>query len=144
MRSVFLILASTTPKSVVMNNLAKITATEIENWGEQGVALCVVDREHLHQLSEGDEAFELELLQTFIEDAEERLRQVHIALTTADGLKLKRQAHKLRGASAGVGVVSMQLLARRLEQEGQDHFQLLKMLEARLEEVRIFTASLIQ
>lgn len=127
-----------------MNNLAKLTATEIEHWGDQAATLCVVDREHLRQLSEGDEAFELELLQTFIEDAEERLRQVDIALATADSLKLKQQAHQLRGASAGVGVVSMQLLARRLEQDDQDNFQLLKMLEARLEEVRIFTASLIQ
>ncbi|MBW4696482.1 MAG: Hpt domain-containing protein [Aphanocapsa lilacina HA4352-LM1] len=75
----------------------------------------VVELEHLQKLCEDDPAFELELLQTFIRDAEERLQQACLAVARGDCLALQQQAHQLSGASASVGAPAILFLARRLE-----------------------------
>jgi HPt (histidine-containing phosphotransfer) domain-containing protein len=108
----------------------------------------VIDTDHLHQLSEGDLSFEVELLQTFVDDTELRLPVMRQALAEEDFEVIARQAHQIRGASAGVGVPAMQALARRLEaiakeRKTMDMPEILSMMKMRLEQVKTYIAKMV-
>jgi CheY-like chemotaxis protein/HPt (histidine-containing phosphotransfer) domain-containing protein len=75
-----------------------------------------IDWERLHQLSENNSEFELELLQIFIEDIQPRLEVIKIAIASHDFDKIALQSHQIKGASANVGATTMHLLAEKLEQ----------------------------
>lgn len=75
-----------------------------------------IDWQQLHQLSEGDAEFELELLQMFVEDAHSHLELAKAAITANDMQQLKREAHHLKGTSANTGATTMSLTAEKLEQ----------------------------
>ncbi|MEH2239331.1 response regulator [Nostoc sp.] len=75
-----------------------------------------IDWERLHQLSENDSEFELELLQIFVEDIQPRLEVMRIAIAAHDFEQLAREAHQIKGASANVGATTMHLAAEKLEQ----------------------------
>ena len=73
------------------------------------------DPEQLEQLAGGDKAFEKELLQMFVGDAENSLNQLATAITTDDQLAVQELAHYIKGASANVGAVGMSKTAAQLE-----------------------------
>ena len=75
-----------------------------------------LDWEHLHEISDGDADFEIELLQMFVEDAQTHIDAVKEAVEENDWQKLGREAHHIKGASANVGAKPMQLAAEKLEQ----------------------------
>jgi HPt (histidine-containing phosphotransfer) domain-containing protein len=75
-----------------------------------------IDWERLHQLSENNPEFELELLQIFVEDIQPRLEVIKIALATHDFGQVGQEAHQIKGASANVGAITMHLAAEKLEQ----------------------------
>jgi HPt (histidine-containing phosphotransfer) domain-containing protein len=79
--------------------------------------LLPLNWEHLHEISDGDPEFEMELLQMFVEDAQLHVDAVKEALDNHDFQKLGREAHHLKGASANVGATPMQLAAQELEQK---------------------------
>ncbi len=118
-------------KPVMKENLAAM----LEHWGsviykaketaatEQTVSTTDVgsvnlpiDWERLHQLSENNPEFELELLQIFVEDIQPRLEVIKIAIATHDFEELALQTHQIKGASANMGVTIMHLAAEKLEQ----------------------------
>jgi histidine phosphotransfer protein HptB len=104
-----------------------------------------INLEHLHQLSEGDTDFELELLQVFVEDTQSHLDAVRSAIATNDYLTLEREAHQIKGASGNVGAEMMQALARELERQAQtqeliDPSDSLSKLEQYLNQVKTFMA----
>ncbi|AFY31433.1 ATP-binding protein [Calothrix sp. PCC 7507] len=74
-----------------------------------------IDWEYLHQLSENNAEFELELLQIFIEDTQSHLAITKAAIAANDFPKLAREAHHLKGASANIGARKMHLAADKLE-----------------------------
>ena len=74
-----------------------------------------IDWEHLHQISDGNEDFERELLQIFIEDTHNHLEDAQVALLTKDCDAVSRAAHHVKGASANVGLREMQAIASQLE-----------------------------
>ncbi len=76
----------------------------------------LIDWEYLHNVSEGDTEFELELLQILIEDAPARLQATKAAIAAHDFELIGQEAHHLKGASATVGALSMLLAAEKLEQ----------------------------
>ncbi len=76
----------------------------------------LIDWEHLHQLSNGDADFELELLETFVTDTQIHLEVTKVANAKNDSQQLAREAHYLKGASANVGATAMHQLAKKLEQ----------------------------
>ncbi|MEH2376495.1 response regulator [Nostoc sp.] len=76
----------------------------------------LIDWERLHQLSENNPEFELELLQIFVEDIQPRIEVVKIAIATHDFQELALQAHQIKGASANMGATTMLLAAEKLEQ----------------------------
>ncbi|MEH2198031.1 hybrid sensor histidine kinase/response regulator [Nostoc sp.] len=75
-----------------------------------------IDWERLHQLSENNPEFELELLQIFIEDIQPRLEAVKIAIASHDFDQIALQSHQIKGASVNIGATTMHLLAEKLEQ----------------------------
>ncbi|MBD2562842.1 MULTISPECIES: response regulator [Nostoc] len=75
-----------------------------------------IDWERLHQLSENNPEFELELLQIFVEDIQPRLEVIKIAIANHDFEQLAIQTHQIKGASANVGATTMHLAAEKLEQ----------------------------
>lgn len=76
----------------------------------------LIDWDYLASLSGGDREFELELLQTFVEDAQQRLQALADAVNQGNLEQIKRDAHHLKGASGNVGISAMQTVAAQLEQ----------------------------
>ncbi|BCX11414.1 MAG: Hpt domain-containing protein [Thermosynechococcus sp.] len=75
-----------------------------------------IDWDYLATLSGGDREFELELLQAFVEDAQQRLTALVEAVNQGNVDQIKRDAHHLKGASGNVGISAMQAVAAQLEQ----------------------------
>ncbi|MEH2173585.1 MAG: ATP-binding protein [Nostoc sp.] len=75
-----------------------------------------IDWERLHQLSENNPEFELELLQIFVEDIQPRLEVIKIAIADRDFEQIALQVHQIKGSSANMGVTTMHLVADKLEQ----------------------------
>ncbi|MEH2285836.1 MAG: ATP-binding protein [Nostoc sp.] len=75
-----------------------------------------IDWERLHQLSENNPEFELELLQIFVEDIQPRLELIKIAIATHNFQQIVLQVHQIKGASANIGVTTMYVAAEKLEQ----------------------------
>lgn len=76
-----------------------------------------IDWEHLHQISDGDEEFERELLQIFYSDTEQHLDAAKTALAIGNATMVSRSAHHIKGSSANVGLSDMQAIAATLEQQ---------------------------
>lgn len=83
------------------------------------VPLPLINWEHLHQICDGNEEFELELLQTFADDAQIHLTEMEQAISLCDYLKLEQKAHYIKGASANTGVTRMYLAATELENQAR-------------------------
>jgi HPt (histidine-containing phosphotransfer) domain-containing protein len=98
--------------------------------------------EHLHEISDGDADFELELLQMFVEDAQTHIDAVKEAVEQNDWHRLEREAHHIKGASANVGATPMQLAAQKLEQmvhqQQQGFTEILSDLEEFLHQIEEF------
>lgn len=75
----------------------------------------LIDWEPLHQLSNGDEDFELELLQMFVADSQTHLELTRAAIANCDLQQLEREAHHLKGASANVGATAIYRTTEKLE-----------------------------
>lgn len=84
-----------------------------EYWNQ--TYLLSIDWEHLHQICDGNEEFEFELLQTFVEDTQVHLAAAEKALDSRNLSKLEQEAHHIKGASANLGITTMQEAASKLE-----------------------------
>ena len=86
-------------------------------WHKQRSALLIgFDWQQLRQLAGGDIEFEVELLEIFLADAEDSLRQLEQAIASKSIQNIEDIAHSLRGASANVGAQSLADVAFQLEQ----------------------------
>lgn len=77
------------------------------------------DWNQLHQLAGGDTAFEKELLEMFLNDAENSLQQLETALASNSVEAVEELAHYLKGASANVGAVALSQAAAQLERQAK-------------------------
>jgi HPt (histidine-containing phosphotransfer) domain-containing protein len=77
--------------------------------------LIDIDWEQLHQVSEDDPEFELELLTMLAEDVKIHIEDLRQAVVDLDALAIAHEAHYIKGASANVGIVRMTALARQIE-----------------------------
>ncbi|WP_375501081.1 response regulator [uncultured Nostoc sp.] len=75
-----------------------------------------IDWKRLHQLSENNSEFELELLQLFVEDVQPHLEVIKIAIADHDFEQLALLTHQIKGSSANIGAITMHLAAEKLEQ----------------------------
>jgi PAS domain S-box-containing protein len=76
-----------------------------------------IDLDRLHEISRGDQEFELELLETFMEDAVVYFEDIKHYIEIQDWVELSRRAHQLKGGSATVAVLSMPNIARQIESQ---------------------------
>ncbi|AIR90078.1 Hpt domain-containing protein [Pseudomonas cremoricolorata] len=72
-----------------------------------------IDHEMLNDLREVMEGGYLQLLETFLEDSERRLSQLHDA---RDAAELGLAAHSFKGSSSNMGAVGLAELCRQLEE----------------------------
>ena len=132
-------------ESVILTKQEIIVSGQISptNVGSQDL---LIDWQHLHQISEDDPEFELELLQIFVEDAQSHLEATKAAIAANDFEFLAREAHHLKGSSANVGAKSMRLAVEKLEhlarnQERRGTTKLLSELEEFVNRIQAFLTS---
>jgi CheY-like chemotaxis protein len=76
----------------------------------------VLDTEHLVRLGRGLTADTLaSLIRTCIEDVRARTEAIGEAAAAADAIRLRREAHALRGGAANYGLAALATLASRIE-----------------------------
>jgi len=59
-------------------------------------------------------------VEIYLGDAEERLSAIEKALLEGDAIRVQREAHTIKGASANVGASALAELAYSLEKAGKD------------------------
>lgn len=106
----------------------------------------LINWEHLHQLSDSNEEFELELLHVFVEDTGAHLMALETAIVQRNFRDLEQAAHHIKGASANVGLAAMSAIADQFERQArqnqlQDTAEQLTQLQQALDEVRLFLAT---
>ncbi len=82
---------------------------------------CPLDLEQLHQISENDTEFEIEVLQVFIEDVSQRLAIIRESCLSGDRAALMAEAHHVKGSSSNVGALLIRDLAAQVEQLGKSY-----------------------
>jgi HPt (histidine-containing phosphotransfer) domain-containing protein len=75
-----------------------------------------IDWEQLHQISENDPEFELELLTMLAEDVKIHIVELRQAVVDRDMMAIGHEAHYIKGASANVGIISITAAAKQVEQ----------------------------
>ena len=83
--------------------------------------MALIDWNHLHQVCDGNEEFELELLQTFADDVKVHLAAMAQTIAEQNYQVLEQQAHYLKGASGNVGLTGMHAIASELELQARQH-----------------------
>lgn len=105
-----------------------------------------LDLERLHNISGGKVAFQQRLVQAFVDNAQPGLEQMRHALQVNDFVTIEQQAHRIKGASANVGVLLMPDVAAQLERQAREKTlegatERLEALERQLEQVKAFLKS---
>jgi PAS domain S-box-containing protein len=91
--------------------------------------------EHLHAICDGNEEFEWKLLQAFAQDAQVHLASLAMAIASENLTLVNQEAHYLKGSSANVGLVSLQAIASKLEQQAhQQQIEGMPALQTELQE----------
>jgi HPt (histidine-containing phosphotransfer) domain-containing protein len=78
-----------------------------------------IDWEQLHQVSEDDPEFELELLTMLAEDVRIHIEDLHQAIVDNNTSDIASEAHYIKGASANVGIIGLSSLAKQIEHVSQ-------------------------
>lgn len=102
-----------------------------------------VELDRLHELSRGDTEFQLDMLETFLEDAPSYINDAKKALASNDCAAIHARAHQLKGASSMVGIRKMPEVAARLDALAKENRtegaqELLAELERLIEVLREF------
>ena len=102
-----------------------------------------LDLERLNRISRGKVEFQQRLVEAFIKNAQPGLEQMRHALQVHDFGTIEQQAHRIKGASANVGVQLMPQVAAQLEQQAREKTlegatEKLEALERQLEQVKAF------
>jgi HPt (histidine-containing phosphotransfer) domain-containing protein len=75
--------------------------------------------DELRSSVQGDRAFVVDLVETYLSDGEAHVADVEAAMAAADASALVRPAHTLKSSSATVGAEQLAGLARGLEMAGR-------------------------
>lgn len=136
------ILLASQLKAQAVQNVSKQTQLRQEQENTLSSELKI-DWEHLRQLSDNSQDFELELLQALVDDTQAHLKSVESAIARSDFLQLEQAAHHIKGASANVGLLQMYVVAGNLEQKACQHqlagtLDLVNELQTQLSQLQIF------
>ncbi len=104
----------------LQNREETIAAIDPETTSQETEELAV-DLSRLHELSRGDTEFELEMLETFLEDAPSYIEEAKKALANQDFATVYARAHQLKGASSMVGIRKMPEVAARLDELAKEN-----------------------
>lgn len=80
----------------------------------------VLDRDQLLEMTDGDEAFERELLSTYRVSVQKILARLRAGLSAGNLTRILYEAHALRGASLNVGATAMAQCAGAIETAARD------------------------
>ena len=69
----------------------------------------------IQETSDGDLEFEQELIEMFIEDAQEHLSVLKTQIAEGDVEMVRRSAHTLKGSSSNIGATKMQDMSYQME-----------------------------
>jgi HPt (histidine-containing phosphotransfer) domain-containing protein len=102
-----------------------------------------LDLERLKAISRGKVTFQQQLVQAFIKNAQPGLEQIRLAIPVNNFEIIMQQAHRLKGASANVGVRLIPEVAAQLERQAREEnlagaTEKLEVLESQLERVKAF------
>lgn len=102
-----------------------------------------LDLQRLNSLSRGKVSFQQRLVQTFVDNAFPGIEQMRRAILVNDYKTIEQQAHRIKGASANVGVLMMPDIAAQLERQArakslEGATELLDSMEAHLQQVNLF------
>ncbi len=78
-----------------------------------------IDWERLSQISDDDEEFQLELLNMLATDVTDQIAMISSAIAQQNSKELQELGHYLKGSTANVGVNSMALISKQLEEAGR-------------------------
>lgn len=78
-----------------------------------------IDYQLLQEYSQGDLAFEQELLALFMQDTQQYLQQLEQAIMAQDWQTVQEAAHHIKGASGHVGAQAMSRIATAIETHSQ-------------------------
>ena len=100
-----------------------------------------VNVQRLNDITDGDRAFEQELIESFLTDTERHITDLESAVREEDGEALKLQAHAIKGSSANAGATRLEEIAVRLEEirvemESERARELIEDLRSEFERVR--------
>jgi PAS domain S-box-containing protein len=99
--------------------------------------------ERLNAISRGKVTLQQQLVQAFIKNAQPGLEQMRLALQVNDFEIIVQQAHRIKGASANVGVKVIPEVTAQLERQARDKnldgaIEKLEALQSQLEKVKAF------
>jgi HPt (histidine-containing phosphotransfer) domain-containing protein len=80
-----------------------------------------VDWSRIEAASDGDQEFAAELIQVFVESANQTLDEIKEALAANDLATVGKAAHSLKGASASVGANIVRSISSELEEKSKDN-----------------------
>jgi histidine phosphotransfer protein HptB len=79
-----------------------------------------IDWERLSQISDGDEEFQLELLNMLAADVTDQIIIIRSAIEQKSSKALQELGHYLKGSTANVGIGLMASISKQLEEAGKN------------------------
>ena len=96
------------------------SSTSDENIMFSGLTDSVFDWDGLLHRLMGDEDFAREIIDDFLKQIPFNFNAVKEALNEQDVLRIKREAHMIKGASGNVGALALQKIAEQIEIAGEE------------------------
>lgn len=81
----------------------------------------LIDRRRLAEISGGNKTFEIELIESYLQETQGYLTQLNAGLSNFDSGLVAQLAHQLKGASANVGIKNIAEIARSLQESAKLH-----------------------
>jgi HPt (histidine-containing phosphotransfer) domain-containing protein len=105
-----------------------------------------INWEQLHQISEDNPEFELELLSMLAEDVKDHITALRGAIVGRDLTAIVHEAHYIKGASANVGAIDLASAAKQIEHLARESklegsLELVAQMEVGLAQLENFLAS---
>lgn len=96
--------------------ISKFTRTNNENMNEEKAIGKLYDLSYLNELSQGDESFTQQIIETFLIMAEQSVENLRSAQTNNDLATVRKIAHKIKPTLANFQVTSIKSLIDKLNQ----------------------------
>ena len=81
----------------------------------------ITNLDYLQDLSEGDEEFIKDMIETFIDTTPDLISQMKEQLNGKDFLGVGQTAHKIKPTITFMGISSLETLIREIEQDGKNN-----------------------